>query len=107
MNTGHIPVFSGIGDMIVTATSIHSRNFTTGKLIVAGLSVDDAINKVGRVVECINALPAAIKLSEQNKVNMPIIPCVNSIIKEGLNLKETAFRLMNGDKKSEFMKSQS
>ena len=41
---------SGIGDMIVTATSIHSRNFTAGKLIGEGLSVEDAIKKVGMVV---------------------------------------------------------
>ena len=98
---------SGIGDMIVTATSIHSRNFTAGKLIGEGLSVEDAIKKVGMVVEGINALPAAMELSDHYKVDMPIIHCVNSIINDGLDPEEAAYKLMNGDKKSELMKSQS
>ena len=59
------------------------------------------------VVEGINALPAAMELSDHYKVDMPIIHCVNSIINDGLDPEEAAYKLMNGDKKSELMKSQS
>ena len=50
---------AGIGDLIVTATSVHSRNFKCGTLIGQGYNVDDATKEVGMVVEGLNALPAA------------------------------------------------
>lgn len=55
---------SGMGDLIVTATSIHSRNNRAGVLIGQGKSVKDAIKEVGMVVEGVNALPVAIQLAK-------------------------------------------
>ena len=55
---------AGIGDLIVTATSVHSRNFKCGTLIGQGYNVDDATKEVGMVVEGLNALPAAMQLAK-------------------------------------------
>lgn len=96
---------AGVGDLIVTATSEHSRNNLAGQLIGQGYSVNRAIEKVGMVVEGINALPAALNLSEIYQVELPIISAVKAIINEGANPKKTVNDLMNRDKKSEHSKS--
>ena len=56
---------AGIGDLIVTATSLHSRNNRAGMLIGKGCTPDEAVKEVGMVVEGINALPAAMRLKEK------------------------------------------
>ena len=61
---------AGIGDLIVTATSVHSRNFKCGTLIGQGYNVDDATKEVGMVVEGLNALPAAMQLAKRYDVEM-------------------------------------
>jgi len=71
---------AGIGDMIVTATSEHSRNNRAGELIGKGYSAKDAMEKVGMVVEGIHALPAAMRLAEQYHVEMPITSAVNDVV---------------------------
>ncbi len=85
---------SGIGDLIVTATSRHSRNNHCGYLIGQGKSPEEAVKEVGMVVEGINALPAAMELSKKYEVNMPIISAVNSVINEGKSPRDEAERLM-------------
>ena len=74
---------AGIGDLIVTATSMHSRNNRCGMLIGQGVPVDDAIKQVGMVVEGINALPAAMELAKRYGVEMPIVDAVYKILYEG------------------------
>jgi len=74
---------AGIGDVIVTAGSVHSRNRKAGLLIGQGMAPAEAIRKVGMVVEGINALPAAMQLIRRYQVQMPIIEGVNAIINEG------------------------
>lgn len=96
---------AGVGDLIVTATSEHSRNNKAGQLIGQGYSVSEALDKVQMVVEGINALPAALNLSEIYQVELPIIFAVNAIINEGANPSITVNDLMNRDKKSEHAKS--
>ena len=64
---------AGIGDLIVTATSKHSRNNRCGFLIGQGLEVEEAIKEVGMVVEGINALSAAIKLMKKYDAYYPIL----------------------------------
>lgn len=64
---------AGMGDLIVTATSKHSRNNKCGYLIGQGYHPQDAAKQVGMVVEGINAIPAAIALSQKYKVELPII----------------------------------
>ena len=96
---------AGIGDLIVTATSIHSRNFTCGTLIGQGYKPEDAIKKVGMVVEGINALPAAMQLAKRNNVEIPIINAVNEVINHGADPKATVNMLMNRDRKTELTRS--
>ena len=74
---------AGIGDVIVTAGSVHSRNRKAGLLIGQGMAPAEAIRKVGMVVEGVNALPAAMQLIRRYQVQMPIIEGVNAIINEG------------------------
>ena len=93
---------AGIGDLIVTATSMHSRNNQCGILIGQGYSPEEAVKKVGMVVEGINALPAAMHLSEHYGVEMPICEAVNGVVKEGVDPREAVMELMVRDKKPEF-----
>jgi len=96
---------AGIGDLVVTATSEHSRNNKCGQLIGKGVNIDSAIEKVGMVVEGINALPATIELAEQYKVEMPIVMMVNKVVNYGLTPIAAAEELMAREKKSETEKS--
>ena len=73
---------AGMGDLIVTATSVHSRNSKCGYLIGKGYSAEEAIEQVGMVVKGINAIPAAMTLAEKYGVEMPITVGVNEIIHE-------------------------
>ena len=95
---------AGIGDLIVTATSRHSRNNQCGYLIGQGYRPREAIEKVGMVVEGINALPAAMSLAEKYGVEMPIVEAVNRIIHDGENPADTVGLLMGRKLKTEWMK---
>lgn len=86
---------AGIGDLIVTATSIHSRNNRCGYYIGQGLSSKDAIDKVGMVVEGINSLDAAITLSNKYNIYMPITNAVNEIVNNNKDPKAILQQLMN------------
>ena len=92
---------SGIGDLIVTATSEHSRNNRCGKLIGKGMLPDDAIKEVGMVVEGINTLPAAISLAKKYEVELPITETAYDIVFGGIDPKTAVIKLMTRDKKSE------
>ena len=92
---------AGIGDLIVTATSEHSRNNKCGKLIGKGVSPEEAIKEVGMVVEGINALPAAITLAKANGVEMPITETAYDIVFNGVAPKDGVLKLMMRDKRSE------
>lgn len=92
---------AGVGDLIVTCTSVHSRNFKAGKLIGLGYSAEEAKKEVGMVVEGINMLPAAMKLIEKYNVEMPIVEMVNSIVKGCITPDKAVIELMRRDKKGE------
>ena len=92
---------AGIGDLIVTATSVHSRNNRCGLLLGQGVSPQDAIQQVGMVVEGINALPAAMRLAETYQVEMPLAMAVNAVVNEGADPKEAVAKLMRRDQTSE------
>jgi glycerol-3-phosphate dehydrogenase (NAD(P)+) len=92
---------AGIGDLIVTATSMHSRNNRAGILIGQGHKAADAVKEVGMVVEGINALPAARNLSATYHVEMPIVDAVNQIVNEGMDPAQIVVGLMRREKKSE------
>ena len=92
---------AGIGDLIVTATSVHSRNNRCGILLGQGVSVEEAVKQVGMVVEGLNALPAAMRLKEVYEVEMPIIDAVNSIVNGGVVPEDAVRMLMDRGKKPE------
>ncbi|MBR6233968.1 MAG: NAD(P)-dependent glycerol-3-phosphate dehydrogenase [Erysipelotrichaceae bacterium] len=92
---------AGIGDLIVTATSMHSRNNRCGMLIGQGVKPKEAVKQVGMVVEGVNALPAAMALIEKYQVEMPITAMVDAIVNEKVDPLSAVGALMSRDKKNE------
>ena len=97
---------AGIGDLIVTATSVHSRNNRCGMLLGQGKSPEEAIREVGMVVEGINALPAAMQLAERYQVEMPIVAGVNAVVTGKITPAELGVALMTRDKTREVKQSE-
>ncbi len=85
---------AGVGDLIVTATSVHSRNNRAGELIGAGATPEQAVQKIGMVVEGINALPAAVRLAKQYAVEMPLTFAADAIISGKISPAEAVYKLM-------------
>lgn len=85
---------AGVGDLIVTATSPHSRNNRAGLLIGQGRSAKEAEAELGMVVEGLNALDAAMTLAEKYQVEMPITFAVNAIVHEGKDAQQAVDELM-------------
>ena len=108
MKLGCLPeTFSGLagmGDLIVTATSVHSRNNRCGTLIGKGVPPKEAVKQVGMVVEGINALPAAMALSRKYNVEMPITAAVNAVVNEGKLPSDAVHELMERAMKTELPK---
>lgn len=96
---------TGVGDLIVTCTSMHSRNRRAGILIGRGMSAEEAQSEVKMTVEGIRATLAAHKLAEKYGVEMPITETVYKILKGGLNVKDAAECLMGRAKKHETERS--
>ncbi len=92
---------AGIGDLIVTATSAHSRNNRCGMLLGQGIPTAEAVRKIGMVVEGINALPAAMRLKQQYGVELPIVEAVDAIVNKGASPTDTVRKLMNRTTKPE------
>lgn len=92
---------AGIGDIIVTATSMHSRNNRCGMLLGKGVPVEEATKQVGMVVEGLNALPAAMKLAEKYGVEMPIVETVDSVVSKRADVSTAIDLLMSRELKSE------
>ena len=92
---------AGIGDLIVTATSVHSRNNRCGMLLGQGVPPQEAVKQVGMVVEGINALPAAMRLAQKYGVEMPLATAVNAVVNLGADPKDAVAKLMSRDQTSE------
>ena len=92
---------SGIGDLIVTCTSRHSRNRRFGKLLGEGMTIDDALRQVGMTVESYYATAAAKQLSDKYGVEMPIVSECYDILYCGGKAQEKIKALMNRSMKSE------
>lgn len=97
---------AGIGDLIVTATSVHSRNNRCGMLMGQGMKAEDAIREVGMVVEGVNALPAALQLAERYGVDMPIVTGVNAVVRGEMTPADMGYALMTRDKTREVNQSE-
>ena len=88
---------TGIGDLIVTCASMHSRNRRAGILIGQGKTADEAMKEVKQVVEGVYSAKAAKALAEKYGVQMPIVEQVNRILFENKNPKEAVRDLMMRD----------
>ena len=92
---------TGIGDIVVTATSVHSRNHKAGYLLGQGYSLEETLEKVGMVVEGLNSLDAALELEKKYNLQLPIIDTVAAIIEGKVKVKEAVSRLFARNKKNE------
>lgn len=92
---------SGIGDLIVTCMSKHSRNRSAGELIGQGVSVNDAMNQIGAVVEGYYATKFGFELSKLHNIEMPIVSAVYGVLYDGLCPEATFQGLMNRSGKDE------
>ena len=92
---------SGLGDLIVTCLSEHSRNRKAGKLIGQGKTLEETKKEVGMVIESIDNIEVAYELSKIHNIDMPIVETVYQVIYEKLNPQEAVKKLMTRDKKAE------
>ena len=92
---------SGLGDLIVTCLSEHSRNRRAGKLIGQGKTIEEAKKEVGMVIESLDNIDVAYELSRIHNVDMPIVDAVYDVIYNHLNPHQAVTNLMTRDKKSE------
>ena len=92
---------SGLGDLIVTCLSEHSRNRRAGKLIGQGKSLEETKNEVGMTIESIDNIEVAHELGKLHNIEMPIVEAVYGILYKGLKPEDAVDMLMNRSKKSE------
>ena len=92
---------TGIGDLIVTCTSMHSRNRRCGIMIGEGMTPKDATEKVGMVVEGMFTTEAAYELAQREGVEMPITEGIYAVINDKIDARDAVNQLMTRDRKSE------
>lgn len=96
---------AGMGDLIVTCTSMHSRNNRAGILIGQGKSVQQAMEEVGAVVEGYYAAESIHQLAEREHVDMPICRCAYEVLYHGKNVRDVVTELMTRAKKDELLET--
>ena len=92
---------SGLGDLIVTCMSEHSRNRRAGRLIGRGYTVEEAKKEIGMVIESIDNIDVAHELSKKYNIEMPIVNAVYDVLYNNLNPKDAVNQLMTRERKSE------
>lgn len=92
---------SGIGDLIVTCTSMHSRNRRAGILLGQGKSLQETLDEVQMVVEGVNTVQAACQLAEKYHVSMPITEIMSKVLFADKNVEDAVLELMTRDYKAE------
>lgn len=92
---------SGVGDLIVTATGVNSRNWRAGNELGQGKSLDDVINNMGMVIEGVYTTKAAYELSQQRNVPMPITEAIYQVLYEHKDVKVAIEGLMQREVTSE------
>lgn len=92
---------SGVGDLIVTGTSIHSRNWRAGNLLGQGHKLDEVLENMGMIVEGVSTTKAAYELSRQLDVEMPITETIYRVLYEDEDVKQAAKEIMLRDGKTE------
>lgn len=94
---------AGMGDMIVTCTSMHSRNNRAGMLIGRGKTVEEAMKEVGAVVEGYYAAESIHQMAEREEVEMPICRCAYEVLYQGKQARDVVGELMSRAKKDELL----
>lgn len=92
---------TGMGDLIVTCTSVHSRNWRAGNMLGQGKTLDEVLRDMGMVVEGVRTTKAAYQLSLQHDIEMPITTALYQVLFEDLSPKEGVGQLMLRTKKHE------
>ena len=92
---------SGIGDLVVTCASVHSRNRKAGYLIGQGRTMKEAMDEVQMIVEGVYSAKAGLALSEKYGIDMPIIRAVNQVLFEDMSAADAVKELMLRDRKEE------
>lgn len=92
---------AGIGDLIVTCTSMHSRNRRCGILIGEGLDVGEATKRIGMAVEGVHTVKAAENLARKHKVELPLTEALYKVLYESMKPQEAVISLMSRDMKQE------
>ena len=96
---------AGMGDLIVTCTSMHSRNNRAGILIGQGKTVREAMDEVGAVVEGYYAAESIYQLAEREGVEMPICRCAYEVLYHGKQVRDVVTELMTRAKKDELLET--
>ena len=91
----------GLGDLIVTCLSEHSRNRRAGKLIGQGKSIEETKQEVGMTIESIENIEVAKELCDKYNISMPIVNAVYDVLYNNLDPREAVQMLMSRDKKME------
>lgn len=92
---------SGVGDLIVTCSSAKSRNYQVGFALGEGLSLDEAVNRLGEVAEGVNTIKVLKARAEQLEVYMPLVAGLHAILFEGRTLEQVIGALMSGEPKTD------
>lgn len=100
-NSSTFSGLTGIGDLIVTCTSVHSRNWRAGNLLGKGMKLDDVLDQMGMVVEGVRTTKAAYQLSKFHEVPMPITSALYAVLFEQVDPKTAVDQLMDRVKKHE------
>ncbi|MCG7406430.1 NAD(P)H-dependent glycerol-3-phosphate dehydrogenase [Paenibacillus sp. ACRRX] len=100
-NTVTFAGLAGVGDLVVTCTSTHSRNWRAGSMIGQGMPIPEVLDRMGMVVEGIRTTKAAFKLSDQYNVQLPITEQLHHVLFEGLDPKTAVESLMGRVRKNE------
>ncbi len=92
---------SGVGDLIVTCTSVHSRNWQAGNLLGKGMTVAEVLNHMDMVVEGITTTKAVYELAKEKEIEMPITAAIYDVLYNEANVKMAVDSLMKRVGKSE------
>ena len=92
---------TGLGDLIVTCGSKHSRNRRAGEMIGKGFSIEEAKKEIGMTIESVDNIDVAYSLSKKYKIEMPIVETVYDVLYEGLKPKDAVDKLMTRTPKDE------
>lgn len=92
---------SGVGDLIVTCTSVHSRNWRAGNLLGKGHKLDEVLENMGMIVEGVSTTKATYELAQQLEVEMPITETIYNVLYNDEDVQQATKEIMLRDGKTE------